>query len=205
MYLHRIPRWFSGLWPSLQWEGPAPHLYLTFDDGPIPEVTPWVLDTLAEAGVKATFFCVGDNARKHPHILERIKAEGHRVGNHTMHHVSGWGTPLAKYEAEVALAQDWLNTPAGEPRLFRPPYGRIGRKQRKGLQQDFRIVMWTVLTADYDRRLSPKACLRASIKATQPGSIVVFHDSLKAERNLRYVLPRYLQDCQAQGYSFATL
>jgi peptidoglycan-N-acetylglucosamine deacetylase len=180
-------------------------LYLTFDDGPIPGPTEFVLDTLKQFSVKATFFCIGDNIRKHPEIFNRIVTEGHAVGNHTFNHVKGWSISLQAYvdnvkKCEVAIHNSQFTI--HNSRLFRPPYGRITRNQIQALKHDYSIIMWDVLTADYKRSLSPEVCLRNSIGVTRPGSVIVFHDSLKAERNMRYALPRYIEHFLGKGYSF---
>lgn len=173
-------------------------LYLTFDDGPIPEVTPWVLETLSQYAGKATFFCIGDNVRKHPAIYQRIREEGHAVGNHTFNHLNGWKTSRDAYLENVGKCAELVDSS-----LFRPPYGRIRRKQAQRLvaaDNRYRIIMWDVLSGDFDTGLSPEKCLRNVLKHTENGSIVVFHDSLKAERRLRYVLPRALQYWQEKEF-----
>ena len=183
-------------------------LYLTLDDGPIPEVTPWVLEQLEQFKAKATFFAVGENLVKHPGIARQILEEGHRLANHTHNHLRGWETPLAHYLDNVQQCQlelELLNPNAAQPNLFRPPYGRITLKQAAALRPNYELVMWDVLTNDYDHSLSPEKCLRESIRSTQSGSIIVFHDSLKAQRNMQYALPRFLEHFTAQGYTFQTL
>ncbi len=183
-------------------------LYLTFDDGPIPEVTPFVLDQLARYKAKATFFCVGDNLVKHSDIAQQVLKEGHTLANHTYNHLKGWQTSFGDYLQNVQQCQDTLDkiTPEVEgKKLFRPPYGRITSKQAAALRPNYELIMWDVLTNDYDNSLLPEACLKQSINKTQSGSIIVFHDSLKAERNLRHVLPRYLEHFTEQGYTFETL
>lgn len=181
-------------------------LYLTFDDGPIPEVTPWVLEQLAAYKAKATFFCVGENLAKHPAIARQVLAQGHLLANHTFNHLKGWQTPLEQYVRNTADCQQELEKlqPNGG-RLFRPPYGRISKKQAQVLAPHYELIMWDVLTNDYDRSLSAEECLRQSIKSTQSGSIIVFHDSLKAKRNMMYALPRYLEHFTRLGYTFETL
>ncbi|HET9053226.1 MAG TPA: polysaccharide deacetylase family protein, partial [Cyclobacteriaceae bacterium] len=190
-------------------------LYLTFDDGPVPGPTDFVLATLAKYSIKAAFFCIGDNVRKHPEIFKRILDQGHAVGNHTFNHLKGWNTPLEKYVENVEECEDVINKsldnslqlpvtgdrqPAtGHQKLFRPPYGRITRAQIKALT-NYKIVMWDVLTNDYRVSKSPQAVLKNSIRATRPGSVVVFHDSVKAERNMNYALPRYIDHFISQGY-----
>jgi peptidoglycan/xylan/chitin deacetylase (PgdA/CDA1 family) len=190
------------LFPQYTWNIPSSEkvIYLTFDDGPIPEVTPWVLQTLSDFHAKATFFCVGDNVRKHPDTFKAILDAGHTVGNHTHHHLNGWKTPLDVYLTDVKKAENYIASS-----LFRPPYGRLLPRQASALLESKSIIMWSVLTRDYAASLPPESCLRRSIKKTTPGAIVLFHDSLKAEKNLKYVLPRYLAHFKALGYRFAGL
>ncbi|TPE42168.1 polysaccharide deacetylase family protein [Pontibacter mangrovi] len=181
-------------------------LYLTFDDGPIPEVTPWVLEVLEKYNAKATFFCVGDNVAKHPEVARQVLAQGHRLANHTYNHLKGWQTPLQQYLENTKMCQQEVEKlQPHAPKLFRPPYGRITGKQAQKLREEYELVMWDVLTNDYDQNLSPEACLRQSIKSTQSGSIIVFHDSLKAKQNLMYALPRYVAHLTSLGYTFDTL
>lgn len=203
-YFFRNPFFLPWLYPGLTWRLPADEkkLYLTFDDGPVPGPTEFVLDELARIGAKATFFCIGDNVRKHPAVYARVLAEGHAVGNHTFNHLSGWKTHDTEYIQNIHLCDEALKPHVGN--LFRPPYGRITRRQIASLSK-YRIVMWDVLTNDYAQSLSPEACLRGSLAASRNGSIVVFHDSLKAEKNLRFVLPRYLDHFNAQGFTFHPL
>ncbi len=176
-------------------------IYLTFDDGPIPGPTEWVLQQLSLFNAKATFFCIGDNIRKHGEVFNRILAAGHAVGNHTFHHVNGWSASVEKYQTEAEACQQLLPS---ETQLFRPPYGRITRAQITALAH-FRLVMWDVLTYDFDQSLPAESCLQNSIRATRNGSIVVFHDSLKAEKNLMHALPRYLEHFAERGYQFVSL
>ena len=185
----------------------AKKLFLTFDDGPIPEVTPWVLEQLSIYNAKATFFCVGDNLAKHPEVARQALAQGHVLGNHTFHHLKGWQTPLEDYVQNTALCQAELDTlqPDRRKRLFRPPYGRITGAQAAALRETHELIMWDMLTNDYDSTLSPEKCLRKAMEHTQSGSIIVFHDSLKAQRNMQYALPRFLDHFSGLGYSFETL
>jgi peptidoglycan/xylan/chitin deacetylase (PgdA/CDA1 family) len=201
--LHRTPFVLPLLFPNLIWRIPTSEkkLFLTFDDGPVPGPTEMVLNTLAANQIPATFFCIGDNVRKHPELFQRIQTEGHTVANHTRHHLNGWKTPLADYLANVHACDEDLGRPAT---FFRPPYGRITRNQVRHLASK-QIIMWDVLTRDYDRSLSPTACLSGSLRALRPGSIIVFHDSLKAEKNLSYALPRLLDAARQRGYSFGLL
>lgn len=175
-------------------------LYLTFDDGPIPGVTPWVLDTLASFHAKATFFCIGRNAAENPAILQRIRTEGHVVGNHTWDHPRGRRTGTFSYLRNVLRCQSVTGS-----RLFRPPYGSITRRQAAALRTRFDLVLWDVLSGDFDTRLDGETCLRNAISNVKPGSIIVFHDSLKAEERLRYALPRTLEHLGKQGYRFKAL
>ncbi|MES2515060.1 MAG: polysaccharide deacetylase family protein [Bacteroidota bacterium] len=177
-----------------------PVIYLTFDDGPIPELTPWVLDVLKEYGVKATFFCVGDNIVKHPEIFERILREGHQVGNHTFNHIKGWKVTKGLYLDNVEKCQSLTKT-----NLFRPPYGRIKKSQYQALTHKYRIVFWDVLSYDYDKFTTPKKCLDNGIRHTRNGSIIVFHDNVKAQKNLKFALPQYIEYFLKLSYKFATL
>lgn len=188
--------------PSYTWRVPTTEkiLYLTFDDGPIPVVTPWVLETLRTYAAKATFFCVGNNVQKYPEVFQQVISEGHAVGNHTFNHLNGWKTETNTYLENVAQCSQIFNSP-----LFRPPYGRLKRQQLKALKKDFSIVMWDVLSGDFSQKLSAEKCLQHVLKNARPGSIVVLHDSLKAERNLRWVLPRVLERYAGLGYAFEAL
>ncbi len=195
------------IYPNLLWKVKTSEkvIYLTFDDGPIPELTPWVLDTLNEFEAKATFFCVGSNIEKHPDIFQQVLLNGHQIGNHTQHHLNGKKTSYEQYLADAIACDEEINSRSRSTRYFRPPYGRITAKQKKTLLQQKVIVMWDVLSQDYDQSLSPELILRKSIKATGLGSIIVFHDNIKAERNLKTVLPEYLKHFQKQGYRFSAL
>ena len=198
------------LYPKLTWHKNRMNkaIYLTFDDGPIPGPTEFVLDTLGAFDAKATFFCVGDNVRKHSAIFQRILAEGHSVGNHTFNHKNGWKTNDIDYLENVNKGYQVLLEHGGtavKSRLFRPPYGKIKRSQIRSLRPKTDIVMWEVLSGDFDTDLPAAQCLQRSIRASTAGAIVVFHDSLKAEASLRYTLPRYMEHFQAEGYTFDRL
>lgn len=175
-------------------------LYITFDDGPIPEVTPWVLDTLKAFGAKATFFCIGANIDRHPQLFSRLVAEGHAIGNHTYNHISGWATTRFSYLRDSLRCQELTRT-----ELFRPPYGRITLGQARALSSRFQLVFWDVLSEDFDGRLEARKCLDNVIANSRPGSIIVFHDSLLAEERVRYALPRTLEHFAAKGYRFDAL
>lgn len=175
-------------------------MYLTFDDGPMPGPTEFVLESLDRHHAKATFFCIGDNVKKHPKQYQQIQGQGHAIGNHTFNHLNGWRTQDADYLTNIQKCAEVTERTT----LFRPPFGKIRRSQIRRLK-DYRIIMWDVLTYDYSAGMSPKRCLSGSMAATRPGSIVVFHDSLKAERNLTAVLPEYLKRLSAQGFEFKAL
>lgn len=175
-------------------------VYLTFDDGPVPEVTEFVLDVLRQHQLPATFFCVGKNVIKNPGIYQRILAEGHSVGNHTFNHVNGWNTNTRTYVTDALKSAEVIRSG-----LFRPPYGRIKKEQAALLLQRYQIVMWDVLSYDYDAAVSPQQCLKNVVENVRPGSIVVFHDSLKARRNMEYTLPRAIDLLQTEGYAFGKL
>lgn len=202
MYLVKTPQFIQNLFPNYTWRVPTEEkeVYLTFDDGPIPEVTPWVLEQLANYQAKATFFCVGDNVEKHPDVFEAVRAQGHTIGNHTYHHLDGWTSENINY---------FHNTRHGAgitgSELFRPPYGKLKPKQAQFLQRHYRIVMWDVLSGDFDPNISKEQCLQNVIRNVGPGSIVVFHDSLKAQEKLNYVLPKVLAYLAAEGYRFEAL
>ncbi|MBB3055042.1 polysaccharide deacetylase family protein [Mucilaginibacter gotjawali] len=205
MLLIKTPKWLKILYPKLLWDANAANrcIYLTFDDGPIPIVTPFVLNILKQYNAKATFFCIGDNVCKHPAIFEQVKNEGHVIGNHTFNHLKGWKTEDNIYLDNFLQADKLLDT-----KLFRPPYGRIKRSQVKLLQKakpGIQIVMWSVLSADYDATVSPEQCLNNVIKNTKPGDIVLFHDSLKAQERMEYALPKALEYWSKEGYSFCPL
>jgi peptidoglycan/xylan/chitin deacetylase (PgdA/CDA1 family) len=205
MYWHKTPSWLRKFYPTFTWRRPTAEntLYLTFDDGPIPGMTEWVLDQLAQYQIKATFFCVGDNVRKNPEVFSWIRKQGHATGNHTFNHLNGWKTPADEYVRNTQFCQKFLTN---EKQLFRPPYGKISRKQATQLQQHgYEIIMWDVLSGDFDRKLSPEKCLAKTIEATESGSIIVFHDNVKAEERLTHVLPRYIEHFLEKGFAFETL
>ena len=195
---HILRRLFKqGIWRMSKTEK---KIYLTFDDGPIPELTNWVLDTLNHYQIKATFFCVGENIIKHPEIFNRIKNEGHQIGNHSYNHIKGWKTSTKDYLNNVAQCQALTQT-----NLFRPPYGRITKKQFEAILKTHQIILWDVLSYDYDKLTSPEKCLKQSIKYSRNGSVIVFHDNIKASTNIKYALPLYIEYCLNLEYEFAVL
>ncbi len=202
MYLVKSPFWLRWLNPNLIWHKSREEkrIFLTFDDGPIPVVTPFVLETLKSFNARATFFCIGDNVRKYPDLFKRVVNEGHRIGNHTFNHLNGWKTADTIYLENVKKCANLVNS-----NLFRPPYGRGKRSQYSILNTQYSIIMWDVLSGDFDEDLKPERCLENVLKHTENGSIVVFHDSLKAFPRVEYALPRALEVWKAKGYSFETL
>ncbi|GAB5401160.1 MAG: polysaccharide deacetylase family protein [Aureisphaera sp.] len=176
-------------------------VYLTFDDGPITRVTPWVLDLLKQHNAKATFFCIGDNIAKHPEVFARIQAEGHSIGNHTFNHLNGWKTTTENYVENTLRAEETLMKEGCQSKLFRPPYGKIRFEQAKALRKlGYKIIMWDVLSADFDPAVSKEQCAENVLKHIKPGSIVVFHDSIKAEDRLTYALPKVLDFIREKGW-----
>ena len=199
-------KWIKKVFNNLVWDIPNSDnkIYLTFDDGPIPEVTEWVLNILKSKDIKATFFCIGDNMKKHPEVYKRILAEGHQTGNHTFNHLNGWNTETNHYIENFKLCEtehSKLNTKHSF--LFRPPYGKIKPSQSKTIRQfGYKIIMWDVLSYDFDSTVSEEKCLENVISNTEQGSIIVFHDSVKAEKNLKYALPKAIQVLKDKGFIF---
>jgi len=175
-------------------------IFLTFDDGPIPEITPAILDILNERSIQATFFCVGANVTAKPDIFERLTLEGHAIGNHTYHHLHGWKTPPAAYVEDVTRCESLFQTT-----LFRPPYGKFTPSQYFLLRNKYLFILWSVLSHDYSVRVKPDECLDIVLRFTQSGSIVLFHDSLKAADKVLYALPRFLDHFLEKGYRFRVL
>ncbi|MBD5186332.1 MAG: polysaccharide deacetylase family protein [Bacteroides sp.] len=203
MLIEQPPLLYRLLFPEAIWRikfRRRPTVFLTFDDGPIPEVTPWVLDVLDQKNVKATFFMVGDNVRRHPELLEEVKRRGHSVGNHTMHHLQGMKCKTARYLRDISEANALIDS-----RLYRPPHGIMRWAQSHVIRDHYDIVMYDVVTRDYSRKLSPEQVLDNVKRYTRNGSIIVFHDSLKAERNLRAVLPQAIDWLKSRGYSFLAI
>lgn len=197
------------LFPKYVWDIPNNEnkIYLTFDDGPIPDVTEWVLDILKKEEIKATFFCIGDNIKKNPSLFKRLISEGHSIGNHTFNHLKGWDFSTKEYientilcEEEISKALEIENQ---KSKIFRPPYGKIKPSQSKKLRKlGYKIIMWDVLSVDYDKEISPEKCFENIIKNTVSGSIIVCHDSLKAFKNLEYALPKAIKYLKNEGFVF---
>ncbi|MBQ5594495.1 MAG: polysaccharide deacetylase family protein [Alistipes sp.] len=188
----KLLRW---MFPNVIWNiEDRDGIYLTFDDGPTPGVTEWILQTLDRYDAKATFFVLGKNVELYPDLYQMILDRGHKIGNHTYSHQKGWELPLDRYIEDVDLAGDMLHT-----ELFRPPYARVTRKQLKVIAQRYRIVMWNVLSRDYNIHLTPKMCLRETLKGLRGGDIISMHDSAKSFKNTSYILPALLRKAQSMG------
>lgn len=214
-YFTKTPKWISNLYPKQIWNLPITkkEIYLTFDDGPTPEITDWVLDTLQQYDAEATFFCIGENIEKQPEIFKRIIKNGHTVGNHTFNHEKGWKSDNEVYLNSVSKTQKIIEklstlnnseplTFSSKP-LFRPPYGKIKKSQTKLLlKNNYKIIMWSVLSWDFDTTITPETCLKNVLENTKNGDIIVFHDSIKAFENLRYVLPKVLDHFSEKGFGF---
>lgn len=209
----KIPSITKRLFPNYVWDFSSKEktIYLTFDDGPTPEITEWTLKTLAEFNAKATFFCIGNNIEKHPDIFTSILKEGHGIGNHTHNHLKGWKTPTNTYLKNVKQAQETIDSKIGNhfypiTNLFRPAYGQLKPNQGRALNKlGYKIVMWTVLAFDWDVNVSKEECLKNVIDKASAGSIIVFHDSVKASRNMMYALPKVLEHFSKKGYSFKSI
>lgn len=201
-YFVKTPAWLTWLYPQCTWQMPSDKkiIYLTFDDGPHPEVTPFVLNELKKYDAKATFFCIGKNVAAYPSLYAMLAEEGHRTGNHTYDHLNGWKTTDEVYLDNINHAKRLIGSS-----LFRPPYGRIGRSQLRKLSKEMQVVMWTVLSGDFDQSISPEKCLLNVTSNADNGSVVVFHDSEKAFSKLRFVLPRVLEFYSEKGYMFRAL
>jgi len=216
MYLVKSPLLLKWFYSALIWNKDRSKkiVYLTFDDGPIPNVTDFVLNTLKSYNAKATFFCIGDNIRKHPSVFESLKSEGHAIGNHTFNHLNGWKTDDSAYLTNFLKCQSLTQS-----NLFRPPYGKIKKSQIRKLKAErlmlkadvkthnsqLQIVMWDILSRDFDPNLSPEQCYQNVITNVKNGSIIIFHDSIKAFDRLQYALPQTLKYLTDKGYQFGIL
>ncbi|HOU68470.1 MAG TPA: polysaccharide deacetylase family protein [Paludibacteraceae bacterium] len=202
MLIEQTPTAFRMFFPNAVWRIPQKEktVYLTFDDGPIPEVTPWVLDVLEKYGIKATFFCVGENVQKHPDVFEKVIQAGHQVGNHSFNHIQGFKYKTKNYLENVEKADSYIHSP-----LFRPPHGQLRFRELSKLRQKYEVILWDVITRDYNKKLSGEFVFNVVKKYARNGSIIVFHDSLKAEKNMKYALPKAIEFLQQEGYKFEVL
>lgn len=209
----KTPGFVKTLFPNFIWNINTNNktLYLTFDDGPTPEITNWVLGTLKPYDAKATFFCIGNNIEKHPDIFQNIVNNGHAIGNHTYNHLKGWKHKTATYTEEVKQTQELIDSTINNQqskiyKLFRPPYGKFKTKQSKAIQNlGYKIILWDVLSYDWDKSVTEDDCLKNVLSSAKEGSIVVFHDSVKASKNLKFVLPKVLEYYSKKGYVFKAL
>lgn len=200
MFIEQPPQFIRCLYPSAIWrmDKDKKAVYLTFDDGPIPRVTPWVLDVLDKYRIKATFFMVGDNIRKHPDEFRMVVEKGHRIGNHTFNHIRGLSYDIKSYLDNTDKAcRMMMNT-----NLFRPPHGYMSPKQYAELKKRYKIIMWDLVTRDYNRKFTGEQILKKVKRYVRNGSIITFHDSLKSEENIRYALPKAIEWLMEQGYEF---
>ena len=199
MLIERAPKLYRNLYRGSHWRFNTDKkvVYLTFDDGPIPELTPWVLDLLDKYNIKATFFCVGDNVQKNPEVFQMVQDRGHRIGNHTFHHIQGLKTDTPAYMDDVKEADQLIKS-----NLFRPPYGHMKFSQFKALKEQFKVIMWDVVTRDYSYLMTADEVFKVVKKYTRNGSIIVFHDSLKAGDRMKESLPRSIEWLLEQGYCF---
>ncbi|WMI66942.1 polysaccharide deacetylase family protein [Aestuariibaculum sp. YM273] len=209
----KIPVVIKKMFPNYVWDIPTTDkiIYLTFDDGPTQDITNWTLETLKTYNAKATFFCIGHNVEKHPEILHNIIKEGHAIGNHTHNHLKGWKTATPDYLENIKQAQATIEKQQfkGKPvttNLFRPPYGKLKPKQGKQLLDlGYKIIMWDIISFDWDKNMPEEDCLDNVISKTENGSVVVFHDSLKAAKNMQYALPKVLEHFTKKGYRFESI
>ena len=199
MLIERAPELYRNLYPGSHWRFSIDKkvVYLTFDDGPIPEVTPWVLDVLDKYNIKATFFCVGDNVRKYPDIYRMVQERGHKTGNHTFHHLRGLKRRTKSYLKDVEEARQLIDS-----NLFRPPHGHMRIPQFKALRKLYKVIMWDVVTRDYSHLMTAEKVFEVVKKYTRNGSVIVFHDSLKAGNRMKESLPKSIEWLLEQGYSF---
>jgi len=207
MRYYKTPKTLQRVFSSILWKNPqkVPTIYLTFDDGPIPELTPWILEVLKEYKAKATFFCVGDNIQKHSSIFKNLIDEEHSIGNHTYRHLNAWKTDRNTYLQDIQDCQNEIEERNGKTKFFRPPYGKLNFYLRTEIQKNYQIVLWDVLSYDFDEQVSRETCLKNTLQNCENGSIIVFHDNIKATRNLIYTLPRLLNHFSEKGFVFDKL
>jgi peptidoglycan-N-acetylglucosamine deacetylase len=209
LYWVKTNTWIKKIFSNYVWDIPNNEnkIYLTFDDGPTPDVTEWVLAELKKNQAKATFFCIGKNIKNNPELFKKIIEDGHIVGNHTYNHLNGWRTNTDDYLSNSSFCQSTIyNLQSVKHKLFRPPYGKLKRSQSKKLRQlGYKIIMWDVLSADFDQNITPEKCLENVVQNVVSGSVIIFHDSLKAYKNLKHVLPLSLQILKEKGFTFDTI
>ncbi len=210
-YFPRTPRFIMRIFSEYTWHFPSTkkEIFLTFDDGPTPEITEFVLSELKKYNAKATFFCIGKNVQNHPEIFRKILSDDHSVGNHTQNHFNGWKTQKKEYVENVLEVETTLqlcNFTTLKLNLFRPPYGKIKKKQAKEIQKKgYKIIMWDVLSADFDTKTSKEECVKNVLENTKNGSIIVFHDSVKAAERIKYALPKVLKEFSKKAYKFSKI
>jgi len=205
-YLHRYPKFFDRLYPNRVWRKKEKEkvIYLTFDDGPEPQITNWIIDLLGQYDIKATFFCVGENLSRYPEVKSKMLDAGHQLANHTHNHNNGRKTDWDTYRKSIQSCESQIGE-IHSKKLFRPPYGKLSKAFGKRIAQEYEIIMWTVLSGDFDSKLTQEGVLKNTIRSTKSGSIVVFHDNIKCLEKNQWVLPRYLESMLEQGYKFELL
>jgi peptidoglycan-N-acetylglucosamine deacetylase len=210
-YWIKTNRFVKKLFGSYVWDIPNTEnkIYLTFDDGPTPEITEWVLQELEKYNAKATFFCIGNNIEKYPEIFKKVINQGHSIGNHTFNHLNGWKTSTVEYLKNTFICEEQILESKIynlQSKIFRPPYGKIKSSQANKLRQlGYKIIMWDVLSADFDASISKEKCLENATKSVTSGSIIVFHDSVKAFSHLEFTLPKALKYFKEKGFIFEKL
>jgi peptidoglycan/xylan/chitin deacetylase (PgdA/CDA1 family) len=206
VYFYKTPKLLEYIYPEAIWHGDRSkkNIYLTFDDGPVPRVTEYILDLLSDLTVKASFFCVGENVKNHPKIFDRMIQDGHGIGNHTFNHLNGWTTSDREYVENIQMCSDILQHSGhqGHPLYFRPPYGRIRKNILKKINAAYKIIMWDVLSHDFSSKVSPETCFQKSLQHTKNGSIIVFHDSIKTFEKIKFVISQFILYLRDKNYEF---